>query len=153
MKKSRNKKYNPLEVARKNNIRILRGFAIAFVANDSSSNQPIKLVNLKGEERPVTKTMEQAITRFRYQWAIYLVVGCHNSKGEKELKIDYALMTEPYLQGDLVEYLNERHQSFIKDLKSKNVVMNFAGWIARPSGRELEPEELYTIFDKLEAWC
>tara|TARA_R110000737_G_C14512145_1_gene473842 strand:- start:315 stop:773 length:459 start_codon:yes stop_codon:yes gene_type:complete len=150
--KKRNKKHNPVEAARKNNIRVLKGFAIAFIANDKSSKEPIKLINLKGDERPVTKTMSDAITVFRYKWTIYLVVGCFNSKGEQELKIDYAVMKQPYLQSELVGYLNERHQNFIGELKAKNVKMNFAGWIAKPSGRELEPEELYTIFDKLEAW-
>lgn len=150
--KKRNKKHNRVEAARKNNMRVLKGFAIAFVANDKSSKQPIKLINLKGEERPITKTMSDAITVFRYKWSIYLVVGCFNSKGEQELKIDYAVMTEPYLQSELVGYLNERHQNFIGDLKSKNVNMAFAGWIAKPSGRELEPEELYYIFNKLGAW-
>lgn len=150
--KTRNKKYNRVEAVRKNNERILKGFAVAFVANDKSSKEPIKLINLKGDERPVTKTMSEAITVFRYKWFIYLVVGCFNSKGERELKIDYAPMKQPYLQSELVGYLNERHQNFIGDLKAKNVNINFAGWIAKPSGRELEPEELYTIFDKLGAW-
>jgi len=152
MSKVRKKKHNPVEAVRKNNIRVLKGFAIAFIANDKSSKEPIKLVNLKGDERPVTKTMAEAITYFRYKWAIYLVVGCFNSKGDQELKIDYAVMTEPYLQSELVGYLNERHQNFISDLKSKNVNIQFAGWVAKPSGRELDPEELYTIFNKLEAW-
>jgi len=152
-KTKRNKKFNRVEAVRKNNERILKGFAVAFIANDNSSKEPIKLINLKGDEMPITKTMSDAITVFRYKWFIYLVVGCFNSKGERELKIDYAPMKEPYLQSELVGYLNERHQNFIGDLKSKNVKMNFAGWIAKPSGRELEPEELYKIFDKLGAWA
>ena len=100
----------------------------------------------------ITQRVSDAITNFRYKWSIYLVVGCLNSKGEEELKIDHALMSEPYLQSELVGYLNDRHQDFIGDLKSKNVKMSFAGWVARPSGRELEPEELYNIFNKLNAW-
>ena len=152
MAKPRNKKHNLVEAVRKNNIRVLKGFAVAFVANDKSSNQPIKLINMKGDELPVTKTMSDAITVFPYKWFMYLVVGCFNSKGEKELKIDSAPMKEPYFQSELVEYLNKRHQKFIAGLKSKNVTMVFAGWVAKPSGREFSVEELYTIFNKFEAW-
>ena len=47
--KKRNKKHNPVEAARKNNIHSLKGFAVAFIANDNSSKNPIKLINLKGE--------------------------------------------------------------------------------------------------------
>jgi hypothetical protein len=150
--KKRNKKFNAVEAVRMNNIRVLKSIAIAFVAGDNSEKEPIKLINLKGDEMRITQTMSDAITHFRYKWSIYLVVGCFNSKGEEELKIDYAVMTEPYLQSELVGYLNDRHQTFIGDLKSKNVRMSWAGWIARPSGRELEPEELYKMFNKLEAW-
>ena len=30
--------------------------------------------------------------------------------------------------------------------------IEFGGWIARASGRELEPIEMFNMFDKLEAW-
>ena len=147
------KKYNPLKHVQLNNERILKGFAVTFVANDKSSNNPIKLINLKGDERTVTKTMNEAITVFRYKWFMYLVVGCFNSKGERELKIDYVPCKQPYLQSELVGYLNERHQNFMQDLKAKNVNINWAGWLAKPCGREFSPEEIYNIFDKQGAWC
>jgi hypothetical protein len=152
MARKRNKKYNHTESMRKDNMRALKGVAVTFVTDGGKAKDPVKLVNLKGDEMSITQRVSDAITNFRYKWSIYLVVGCLNSKGEEELKIDHALMSEPYLQSELVGYLNDRHQDFIGDLKSKNVKMSFAGWVARPSGRELEPEELYNIFNKLNAW-
>ena len=148
----RNKKYNPIKAVQLNNERVLKGFAVAFFASDSVPKQPIKLVNLDGDERPVTKTMSEALSLFRYKWFIYLVVGCHNSKGDRELKIDYVPCKEPYLQSELVGYLNKRHQAFINTLKDQNVRMDFAGWVAKPCGRELDPDELYNIFRKVGAF-
>ena len=151
-KKKRNKKFNAVESARITNMAKLKNVAVAFVTNDMRLEEPVKLVKINGDELPVTNATYKALTDFRYKWSIYLIVGCFNSKGDDEIKIDYAFMTELYFQSELVHYLNERHQIFINDLRSKNVNISFAGWVARPTGREINPEELYEIFRKQKAW-
>tara|TARA_R110000822_G_scaffold254332_3_gene380632 strand:+ start:2627 stop:3085 length:459 start_codon:yes stop_codon:yes gene_type:complete len=149
--KTRNKKHNPVEAARKNNIRVLKGFAIAFIANDKSSKEPIKLINLKGDERPVTKTMSDAITVFRYKWSVMLAIFCIE-KGNETCKFEIIEFKQPYLQSELVVYLNERHQAFIVKQKKMNVRMVGAGWLASPVGRDFTSEEAGDIFKKLGAW-
>tara|TARA_R110000744_G_scaffold97514_1_gene188431 strand:- start:1564 stop:2019 length:456 start_codon:yes stop_codon:yes gene_type:complete len=149
--KKRNKKYNPVEAVRKNNERILKGFAVAFIANDKSSSDPIKLINLKGDEMPITKTMSDAITVFRYRWSVMLAVFCLEKK-KNTCKLQIVEFKQPYLQSELVGYLNDRHQEFIKTLKDKNVNIVGAGWLASPVGRDFSTEETGMIFNKLEAW-
>lgn len=153
--KKRNKKHNKVEAIRRNNSRILKGFAVAFttgVGATPSPEHPIKLINLNGELMQITQTMAHAIADFKYKWFVYLVVGCYNSKGNRELKIDRVPCTEPYLQSELVEYLNTRHSSMITDLTSKNVRIEFVGWIAKPSGAEFTDEKLYDIFEGFGSW-
>lgn len=151
--KKRNKKYNRVESVRKSNERILKGFAIAYFVNDSIDKQDIILTNLKGDKMPVTKTMADAITHHRYKWEIYLCAGCLNTRQEKEIKVEPVVCSQYYLQSELVGLLNELHQNFFNDLKSKNVRLEWGGWIARASGRELNTKELFDIFDKLGAWA
>ena len=152
MTKKRVKKYNRVEAARRNNERILKGLAVCYFVNDNTPKQDIILTNLKGERAHITKTTSDAITCHRYKWQIYLCAGTTNTKGEKELKVEPVMCKQPYLQSQLVGFLNEQHSAFFADLKSKNVRIEFGGWIARASGRELELIEMFNMFDKLEAW-
>ena len=152
MTKKRVKKYNRVEAVRRNNERILKRLAVCYFVNDSTPKQDIILTNLKGERAHITKTISDAITCHRYKWQIYLCAGTTNTKGEKELKVEPVMCKQPYLQSELVGFLNEQHSAFFADLKSKNVRIEFGGWIARASGRELEPIEMFNMFDKLEAW-
>ena len=149
--KKRNKKHNPVEAARRSNMHILKGFAVAFVANNKSSSDPAKLINLKGEEVRITQTMSDAITVFRYNWSVILAVFCLE-KNKKTCKLQIAEFKQPYLQSELVGYLNDRHQEFIKSLKDKNVNIVGAGWLASPVGRDFDTDETGMIFNKLGAW-
>ncbi len=151
-KKKRTKKYDSVKSAQLVNQHILKSMAVTFVARDDKNKPPVSLVNLKGDNLPISRNTASAISDYRYKWFIYLAVGCYNSKGEQEIKVDYVKLTTPYLQSELVEYLNERHQEFIGDLQSKNVKLAFGGWIARASGRELTLKEIDVIFEKQNAW-
>jgi hypothetical protein len=149
--KKRNKKFNHVKAATIVAQQALKNLAVAKVVNDSN-DQPIALINMKGDKLGITHGIASAISDFRFKWSIYLVIGTTSRRNNKELKIDHVPCAEPYLQSELVGYLNKRHQDFIADLVSKNVRMDFAGWIAKPSGREIEPEELFDIFYNLGAW-
>lgn len=148
--KKRNKKYNRVEAVRRNNERILKGFAVAYFANDETPKQDIILTNIKGDVMPVNKTMAEAISEFPYKWSIMLGVFCVE-KGLKTCKMELVKFTERYYQSDLVAYLNDRHQAFIQKQKDKNVNMSGAGWIASPVGRDFSEDEAGNIFSKLGA--
>ena len=66
---------------------------------------------------------------------------------------DVQLTDLAYYQSDLPIHLNHAHQEFLGDVGSKNTQINYAGWIARASGRELDQEEIFNIFEKLGAWA
>tara|TARA_R110002020_G_scaffold467655_2_gene691404 strand:- start:2002 stop:2454 length:453 start_codon:yes stop_codon:yes gene_type:complete len=145
------KKYNPVESARKTNIAILKGFCIAYFANDEKPKQDIILCDLKGNVKSVTKTMSDAITLFKYKWSVMLVVFCIE-KGQKTAKMKLCKFSHPYIQSDLVDYLNKAHQDFIQDMKDKSVNMTGAGWLASAVGRDFNEEETGYIFEKLGAF-
>ena len=94
---------------------------------------------------PVTKTMSDAITLFRYKWSVILAVFCIE-KNQDTCKLEIVEFKHPYIQSELVEYLNERHQAFIEKQKKMNVNMVGAGWIASPVGRDFTSDEAGDIF-------
>lgn len=146
--KKRNKKYNPIKFVQVNNERILKGFAVAYIANDVPNN-PIMLIDLKGNEKPVTKTMSDALTKFRYKWCIYLCVFGLDGQ-DKYTKSKVVECSEPYLQSDLVVFLNTEHQKMMKEFNQNHIYG--AGWIASPVGIDFSEKEAFDIFDKLGAW-
>ncbi len=150
--KMRNNIFNPIEAARRVNERILRKLCAVYFVNDAISKQDVALTDLKGERVTITKQLASATMHHRYKWVVYLCAGCVNTKGERELKVETVTCQQYYLQSELVEFLNERHQAFFKDLRSKNVRIEFGGWTAKASGRELEDSELFDIFENMGAW-
>lgn len=146
--KKRNKKYNPVKHVQLNNERILKGFAVAYIANETPNN-PIMLIDLKGNERPVTKTMSDALTKLRYKWSIYLCVFGLNGD-EKYTKSKIVICPEPYLQSELVVFLNNEHQKLMKEFNQAHIYG--AGWLASAVGRDFTEGESFEIFNKLGAW-
>lgn len=149
--KKRNKKFNPVKSATIVAQQALKDLAVAKVVTGEDS-PPISLIDMHGNNIEITRMIANTIADFRFKWSIYLVIGTVSRRGNKELKIDHVPCSQPYLQSELVVFLNDRHQAFIDDVRQKNADINFVGWIAKPSGREIEPEQLYNIFDKLGAW-
>lgn len=149
--KKRNKKFNPIKHSTIVAQQALKNLAVAKIVSDDES-KPISLIDMKGNNVGITQMIASTIADFRFKWSIYLVIGNVSRRGNRELKIDHVPCSQPYLQSELVGFLNERHQAFIDDMRSKNVNIAFVGWIAKPSGKEIEPEQLYNIFDKLGAW-
>lgn len=149
--KNRNKKYNPLKYVQSNNERILKGFAVCFFVNDETPNQSIILTNLKGDEKPVTKTMAVALEKFPYVWSIMLCAFCIE-KNEPTCKMKLVKCNSRYYQKDLVDYLNGEHQAFFKSLRDKNVNLTGGGWCASAVGRDFSEEEVGNIFEKLGAF-
>ncbi|GEM_PF-5260707 len=133
------------------NRQIFKNTCMFFIINSKNPSY-VKLLTDSGKELKVTQKINNALSNFRYKWTIYMVVGCYNSKGEEELKIDTVVMKQEYYQKDLVDYLNEQHKEFIQQMLDKNVKISFVGWVAKLSGKELTPEQLFNLFKKYGGW-
>ena len=151
MAKKRNKKHNPMRWAELATKGALNGLALVYVANGANTND-VLLTDLTGYQVEFKKSIYDAVSDFKHKWIVNLVIGCHDSRGNKEVKISDFVCDQPYYQSDLPEHLNHTHQEFLKDVQSKNTQINYAGWIARASGRELDQKEIFNIFEKLGAW-
>lgn len=149
--KRRNKKYNRVEAVRKNNLRFLKNYALTFFAADNKPEQDVTMTTLDGAKATVTPVIADAITRFPYQWSIMISVFCIE-KGVNTCKMELVKFTERYYQKDLIEYLNAKHQAFIKKQRDMNVNITGAGWIASPNGRDISEDEAGNIFVKLGAF-
>lgn len=151
--KKRNKKYNPIKSVHVSNERTLKDYLIAqYSGIDGSGSGELKAFHLSGKEKTLSKVFQEGLSVFRYNWTVHLCVGTLNSKGEKEIKETIASPPTRTLYINIIDSISEIHRGMIDSLASKNVKMLFMGWVARPSGRELEPKELYDIFEKLGAW-
>ena len=146
----RNKPHNPRRWVQANNERILKGFAVGYVANGTTKHNPISLINLRGDELPVTKTMNDALSLFRYKWSIYLAVFGVDESGKRYTKSEVVTCKVPTLQSDLVSYLNDRHQDLMKKFNHKQMVG--AGWIAQPTGKDFSEKDAFGVFENLGAW-
>ena len=152
MKKRRSKGYNKFRTVNTINKSALDDLAVAYVSNGDSERRSVVLIDLKGNEVSFKRSMLGTISVFQYRWCVHLIVGCHDSRGHQEIKIDDVQFTSLCSQKDLPDYLNDRHQEFISNLRRMNVDISFVGWVARAKGRELKEVELFNIFKNLEAW-
>ena len=151
MTKKRNKKYNPVESARKINMALLKNTAVSFITKDVNAIDPCKLITLTGNEIEVTNNIYNALAAFRYKWSVMITVFCIE-KNKNTCKMEIVNFTTPYLQSELVEFLNDKHQAYIKKFQKLNVHIVGAGWLASPVGHDFETEEVGYIFNKLKAW-
>ncbi len=149
--KKRNKSYNPLKFVQYNNERILKGFAVAYFVNDEVPSQDIMLTDLKGNKKPVTRTLAESIQNFPYKWSVMLCAFCIE-KGKPSCKMKLVRCNSRYYQKDLVNYLNGEHQAFFKSLRDKSVNLTGGGWVASAVGRDFSEDEAGNIFEQLGAF-
>lgn len=147
MATKRKKPHDPRRWVQANNERILKGFAVGYVASGTTKHNPISLIDLKGNELPITKTMNDALSLFRYKWSIYLSVLGVDSEGKRYSKSEVVTCKVPTLQSDLVKYLNDRHQALIKGFNPNHICS--AAWIAQPTGKDFTEKEAFDIFVRL----
>lgn len=147
--KKRKKKFNPVKHAQRVNEAILSKMAVCYIAD--GTDQPINLIDLKGKKLKVTKTMANAIEKFRYKWSIMLSVFGYEKNGKRRMTFDLVTVDMPVFQSDLVDFLNETHKSIIEEFKKNNEAIG-ACWLASATGRDFSEEETAAIFDKLGVW-
>lgn len=147
------KQRNLIEAVRKRNEYILKDYCVAQITSLEVDNATPRLFNLhKDKEAIMSETFKDALRVFPYQWVIYLCVGCEDSKGNNEIKEVVVAPPGRHIYANIWDSVASYHKEMVKDLLDKNVRIKFLGWISRPSGRELQSEEIYSLFDKLGGW-
>jgi hypothetical protein len=144
--KARNKKYNPLRVSILKAERVLSGYCIINVNNQGGL---CRLVKLNGEEVVVTQAIHETLTLTRFNWSIYMAVFGINGD-QNYIKANIVISDKPYLQSELIEFLNKEHQKIIKGFNPSQLC-GF-GWLASPTGHDFTEEHAYRLFDKYGAF-
>jgi hypothetical protein len=139
--KKRTRKHNPLRVDILRLERALKNFCIININNN---NGICKLIKFSGEEVPVTQGIHQALTLTRFNWSIYMA-GFGINGSENYTKSSIAISPHPYLQSELIEFLNDEHQKLLRGFNPEHLC-GF-GWLASPTGHDFTEKEAYRIFD------
>jgi hypothetical protein len=144
--KARNKKYNPLRVAILKAERVLSGYCIINVNNQGGV---CRLLKLNGDEVMVTQAIHHTLTLTKFNWSIYMAAfGINGTENYTKSKI--AISDKPYLQSELIEFLNYEHQKILKGFNPSQLC-GF-GWIASPTGHDFTEEHAYQLFERYGAF-
>jgi hypothetical protein len=147
------KQRNHVESVRKRNEFILRNYCLAQITSLEHDNATPRLFNLQqGIENKLSENFKDALSAFPYQWIIHLCVGCEDSKGNNEIKEVVVAPPGCHFYYNIWDSVASYHKKMINELLDKRVRIKFIGLISRPSGRELQSEEIYSLFDKLGGW-
>lgn len=140
---SLNKRYNRVAQA------TFKNHIIAFATNQEAKET--HLIKMPGA-RIVKPTLFEAktLTENPYYWTIYLVGFGRKENGTEYMEYEVIRTHAPYLQRELVGYLNERHQAFLKTMNKSRIVG--AGWIASMADAELTDDQMFEVFHALNAW-
>ncbi len=133
----RNKKYNPMEYAKKSAKVGLRKLAV-WHSQRTESEYTAEVVNYKTlKSEAVGPSLATAITKMRHKWQILLLAIGEDETGRKYFKVDPVQVKHEMFQSELAEYLDERHKDFIAKSFNKNHLTNVA-WLAVPNGSEAD---------------
>ena len=133
----RNKKYNPMEYAKKSAKVGVRNLAV-WHSQRTESEYTAEVVNYKTlKSEGVGPSLATAITKMRHKWQILLLAIGEDDSGRKYFKVDPVQVKHEMFQSDLAEYLDQRHKDFIAKSFNKNHLTNVA-WLAVMNGCEAD---------------
>lgn len=143
------KKYNPNKGKELRAVRAMRHLHVAFVTG-SNMDKCVLIDSRDGALCNPTQVIADVITKVPFHWTLHLAGFGRKESGLEFMEYEVITTQNKYLQSDLVDYLNDRHQALIKGMNQNRLIG--AGWLANISGRELEETKLIELFQKLEAW-
>lgn len=124
-------------------------YVIAYATNQGMKET--SLIKMPGAKIVKPTLFEaQTLTENRFHWTMHLAGFGRKENGLEYMEYEVIKTSAPYLQRDLVHYLNDRHQEFLRQMNDSRRVG--AGWVATMSGREMTEYELKEIFNRLNAW-
>lgn len=133
----RNKKYNPMEYAKKSAKVGLRKLAV-WHSQRAESEYTAEVINYKTlKSEAVGPSLASAITKMRHKWQVLLLAIGEDDTGRKYFKVDPVQVKHEMFQSDLAEYLDQRHKDFIAKSFNKNHLTNVA-WLAVMIGSDAD---------------
>lgn len=143
------KKYNPNKGKELTAKRAMRHLHVAFVTG-ANMDKCVLIDSRDGTIYNPTQIIADAITKLPFHWTLHLAGFGRKENGIEFMEVEVITTRNKYLQSDLVDYLNDRHQALIKGMNQNRLVG--AGWLANISGRVLDEPKLIELFQKLGAW-
>lgn len=130
---------------------ILQKSLLVFFVNNRNADTTVNMVSMEGDIMTIPPAVARTIESRKHQWAIMLGVF-YIEKGARNCSFLMAEADKPRLQSEMIEDLNTEHQAFIENKKKQGVEVLGAGWIASPSGLDLDEQLCGDIFDKVGAF-
>lgn len=147
--KKRTKKHNIHKRFQRTAEASFYNYAIAYATNQGDKCTHLVRVSDQKLVKP-TKFEADSLTQNRFHWTMHLAVFGRKENGTEYMEYEVIRTSGQYLQSELVNYFNDRHQEFIQSFNKSRIIG--AGWIATMSNRDLTEDQLHHIFTKLNAW-
>jgi len=145
--KKRNKKYNPKKINGVVDRIALKNKLVTYVTGDDINN----LYCLRQDKQIVVdKRLAYALGNQPFEWSVVIAVFCRDQNGQEYTKSELIASNEKYYQHELIEFLNDQHNTLIKSVNRHHFIG--AGWMASPEGQDFSEAEIDRIFRKLGAF-
>lgn len=90
-----------------------------------------------------------ALAECHFKFAFLLMVISKESNGKERIVTEYDKMAAPYMQADLIDYLNARHDAIIDNEKARGNDVISAGWATCPVPKLNDDELMQRMVDIL----
>lgn len=150
---ARKKKYNKMKGALACARAGLKNLAVFHSQTDDNEKYTAHMLNFKtGRCIDVGYSMAKAVSEIRHLWSIHLIAVGVEKNGKSRFEVEEVKLTEPLLQSQLVDYLNEAHNALAEEFKQRNELTNLC-WLAVPNGDSISNEQIDNILTVKRAWA
>ena len=91
-----------------------------------------------------------ALEKIRYKWVVYLGAMGRTELGKAYIKFEEVHVPHEVFKHEISETVGIIHEKLSDTIPAKQ--LSNVGWIATPSGYELDENELAELFDLLGCW-
>lgn len=150
---ARKKKYNKMKGALACARAGLKNLAVWHSQISGNEKFTAEILNYKTSRSiDVGYSMAKAVSEIRHLWNIHLIAVGIERNGKSRFEVEEVKLTEPLLQSQLVDYLNEAHNALAEEFKQRNELTNLC-WLAVPNGDSISNEQIDNILTVKRAWA
>ena len=128
---------------------LLRQHGVCVVNIDPSNRQGLmSMTTLKNVRH--SRQMAAAVCDYTHEWVIYIGAMCIDQNGQQYMKSVEVAPFGRYKSDTLADVIETHYKQLINECNPLHVVAS--GWIANPSGVELDEKKASAIFEAAGAW-